>query len=148
MVICLERGTDLHMAQLMPLPLTVCCDSKILIGFTFLVPAHPGSPRQRDIKRLCVLLCMAGRPIHVRAQRKFALGSPCGSAAVSSPSDVSSAATDQSPLPALRKILAGRRITTDDFLTFLCLRGECDYCPDCCVLCCVRQLQTTVCTPI
>jgi len=33
----------LHMAQLMPLPLTVSCFSKIQIGFTFLVPAHPGS---------------------------------------------------------------------------------------------------------
>jgi len=44
MVICLERGADLHMAQLMPLLLTVSCLSKIKIGFTFLVPAHPGSP--------------------------------------------------------------------------------------------------------
>ena len=44
MVICLERGADLHMAQLMPLPLTVSCFSKIQIGFTFLVPAHLGSP--------------------------------------------------------------------------------------------------------
>jgi len=41
-VICLERGADLHMAQLMPLPLTVSCFSKFQIGFTFLVPAHPG----------------------------------------------------------------------------------------------------------
>ena len=41
MVICLERDADLHMAQLMPLPLTVSCFSKIQIGFTFLVPAHP-----------------------------------------------------------------------------------------------------------
>jgi len=40
-VICLERGADLHMAQLMPLPLTVSCFSKIQTGFTFLVPAHP-----------------------------------------------------------------------------------------------------------
>jgi len=39
MVICLERGTYLHMTQLMPLPLTVSCFSKIQIGFTFLVPA-------------------------------------------------------------------------------------------------------------
>jgi len=39
MVICLERGGDLHMAQLMPLTLTVSCFSKIQIGFTFLVPA-------------------------------------------------------------------------------------------------------------
>jgi len=37
MVICLERGADLHMAQMMPLPLTVSCFSKIQIGFTFLV---------------------------------------------------------------------------------------------------------------
>ena len=36
MVICLERGADLHMAQLMPLPLTVSCFSKLQIGFTFL----------------------------------------------------------------------------------------------------------------
>ena len=44
----------LHMAQLMPLPLTVSCFSKIQIGFTFLVPADPGSPGQRAIKRVCV----------------------------------------------------------------------------------------------
>jgi len=31
-VICLERGAALHMAQLMPLPLTVSCFSKIQIG--------------------------------------------------------------------------------------------------------------------
>jgi len=41
-VICLEQGADLHMAQLMPLPLTVSCFSKIQIGLTFLVPADPG----------------------------------------------------------------------------------------------------------
>ena len=44
MVFCLERDADLHMAQLMPLPLTVSCFSKIQIGFTFLVPARLGSP--------------------------------------------------------------------------------------------------------
>ena len=53
-VICLERGADMHMAQLMPLPLTVSCFSKIQIGYTFLVPAHPGSPGQRAVKRVCV----------------------------------------------------------------------------------------------
>ena len=53
MVVCLERGADLHhMAQLMPLPLTVSCFSKIQIGFTFLVPAHPGRPGQRAVKRV------------------------------------------------------------------------------------------------
>jgi len=54
-VICLERGANLHMAQLTPLPLTVSCFSKIQIGFTFLVPAHLGSPGQRAVKRVCVL---------------------------------------------------------------------------------------------
>ena len=53
-VICLERGADLHMAQLVPLPLTVSCWSKIQIGSTFLVPAHLGSPGQRAVKRVCV----------------------------------------------------------------------------------------------
>ena len=57
-VICLDRGADLHMAQLMPLPLTVSCFSKIQIGFTFLVPAHPGSPGKRAVKRLCVCTCL------------------------------------------------------------------------------------------
>ena len=54
-VICLERGADLHIAQPMPLPLTVFCSSKIQIGFTFLVPAHLGSPGQRAIKQVCVV---------------------------------------------------------------------------------------------
>jgi len=57
-VICLERGADLHMAQLMPRPLTVSCFSKSQIGFTFLVPAHLGSPEQRAIKRVCVCVPM------------------------------------------------------------------------------------------
>ena len=55
MVICLEQGADLHMARLMPLPLTASCVIKIQIGFTFLVLAHPGSPGQRAVKRVCVL---------------------------------------------------------------------------------------------
>jgi len=73
MVICLERGADLHIAQLMPLPLTVSSFSKIQIGFTFLVPTHPGIPGKRAVKRMCVcvrgwghndagaLLCMSQR---------------------------------------------------------------------------------------
>ena len=48
----------LHMAQLMPLALTVSCFSKILIGFTFLVPAHPGSHGQTAVKRVCVCVCV------------------------------------------------------------------------------------------
>ena len=56
MVICLERDADLHVGQLMSLPLTVSRFSKIQIGFTFLVPAHLGSPGQRATKR--VYVCM------------------------------------------------------------------------------------------
>ena len=51
-VICLGRGADLHMAQLMSLPLTVSCFSKIQIGFPFLVPAYLGSPGKRAV--ICV----------------------------------------------------------------------------------------------
>jgi len=54
MVICLERGADLHMAQLMPLPLSVSCFSIIQIGFTFLVPAYLGGPVQKAVKWVCV----------------------------------------------------------------------------------------------
>jgi len=42
----------------MPLPLTVSCFSKIQIGFTFLVPAHLGSPRKRAVKRVCVCVLL------------------------------------------------------------------------------------------
>ena len=65
MVICLQQGADLHTAQLMPLPLTVSCSSKIQIGFTFLLPAHPGSPGQRAVKRLCVENSGAGPSVTV-----------------------------------------------------------------------------------
>jgi len=50
-VVCLQQDEDLHMAQLMPLPLSGSCFSKIQIGFTFLVPAHLGSPGKRAVKR-------------------------------------------------------------------------------------------------
>jgi len=58
-VVCLERDADLHMAQLMPLPLTVSRFSKIQIGFTFLVPTHLGSPGQGPLNaRVCVCVCV------------------------------------------------------------------------------------------
>ena len=57
MVICLERGADLHMAQLIPLPLTVSCFSKIQIGFTFLVPAYPESPEKGPLNRCVYSAC-------------------------------------------------------------------------------------------
>jgi len=67
------------MAQLMPLPLTVSCSIKIQIGFTFLVPAHPGNPGQRAVKRVmmplsapnpinsCLILIQTGFNFHVPA---------------------------------------------------------------------------------
>ena len=70
MVICLERGADLHMAQLMPLPLTVSCFSKIQIVFTFLVRAHPGGPGQRAVKRVCVS-ATTSRNISYRAMKQL-----------------------------------------------------------------------------
>jgi len=63
MVICLERGADLHMAQLMPLPFTVSCFSKIQIGFTFLVPAYPGSQGQGAVKCARARACVCARHI-------------------------------------------------------------------------------------
>ena len=57
MVISLERGADLHMAQLMQLPLTVSCFSKIHIAFTFLVPIHLGSPG-KGLLNGCVCVSM------------------------------------------------------------------------------------------
>jgi len=49
----LVQGADLHMAQLMPLLLTVSCFSKIQIGFTFLkVLAHLRNPGKRAVKRV------------------------------------------------------------------------------------------------
>ena len=55
-VVSLEQDANLHMVQLMPLPLTVSCFSKIQIGFTFLVPAQLGSPGKRAVKQVCVFL--------------------------------------------------------------------------------------------
>jgi len=36
----------------------VSCFSKIQIGFTFLVSAHPGSPGKKAVKRVCVCVCV------------------------------------------------------------------------------------------
>jgi len=47
---------NLHMAQLMPLTLTVSCFSKIQIGFTFLALAHLGSPGKKAVKWVCVFV--------------------------------------------------------------------------------------------
>ena len=54
LVIYLKQDVDLHMVQLMPLPFTVSCFSKIQIGFIFLVLAHLGSLGQKAVKHVCV----------------------------------------------------------------------------------------------
>ena len=64
-----DEVQTLHIAQQMPLPLTISCSSKsrlvltCLHGFTFLVPAHPGGPGhildRRAVKRLCVSVCVS-----------------------------------------------------------------------------------------
>jgi len=72
-VVCLERGADLHMAQLMPLTLTVSCFSKIQIGFTFLVPARLGSPGKRAVKRVCVCVVMTNRQTVLYGNNRFNL---------------------------------------------------------------------------
>ena len=57
MVICLERGADLRMAQLMSLPLTVSCFSKVQIGSTFLHLGSPGKGPLNGCVRACVCAC-------------------------------------------------------------------------------------------
>jgi len=64
--------------QLMPLPLAVSCFSKIQIGSTFLVPAHPGSPRKGPLNGcvcgLCVCVCVCVCAcVHATWQNKISL---------------------------------------------------------------------------
>ena len=69
MDVCLDQGAGLHMAQLMPLPLTVSCFSKIQIVFTFLVPAHLGSPSKKTVKRVRACVCVVDEN-HVKSHGK------------------------------------------------------------------------------
>jgi len=60
-VICLERGVDMHMAQLTPLPLTVSCFSKIQIGFPFWYRLTWVLPEKGPLNaraRVCVCACV------------------------------------------------------------------------------------------
>ena len=59
MVICLERGADLHMFQLKPLLLTVSCFSKIQIGLPFWYRLTRVVPEKGPLNR-CVCVCVAG----------------------------------------------------------------------------------------
>jgi len=71
MVVCLEQGVDLYMAQLMLLPLIASCFSKIQIGFTFLVPAYLVSPGKGAIKRVCVCVQIPlGRPNQILSETR------------------------------------------------------------------------------
>ena len=73
MVICLERGADLH-AVLMPLLLTVSCFSKIQR-----VPAHPCTPGKRADKQVLLLSLVyfnTGRQKQWRSQEAFAAVTP------------------------------------------------------------------------
>jgi len=75
MVVCLERGADLHMAQLMPLPLTDSCSSKIQIGFAFLVPAYPALLEKRPLNGCSVLIAAGSVVSIVRVHSVVCIGS-------------------------------------------------------------------------
>jgi len=63
-VTCLGRGTDLHMAQLIPLPVTVP-EIQIGLGFTFLVSAHLGSPGQNPESHKMVVVVVHGALLRI-----------------------------------------------------------------------------------
>ena len=65
MVICLERGADLHRVQLMPLPLTVSCFSKSRLVLPFWYWLTPGSSGKRAVKRACVCVSVCVFSVHV-----------------------------------------------------------------------------------
>jgi len=69
MFICLERVADLHMSQLMLLPLTVSCCSKIQIGFTFLLSAYPDSPGKKAVKWVCVCVCVCAFTLYTAVHK-------------------------------------------------------------------------------
>ena len=58
MVICLERGADLHMAQLMPLPLTVSCFRLVLPFWYWLTWVVPDKVALNGCVCVCVSVLM------------------------------------------------------------------------------------------
>ena len=59
----------------MPVPLTVSCFSKIQIGFTFLVPAHPGSPWKRAVKWVCVCVSVKWLAVKTASEMTYIVSS-------------------------------------------------------------------------
>ena len=64
----------------------------------------------------CFLMCSNLALKHVRAQRKFAQGSR--------PDSPSTTPVKYKSITTPKKVLANKRAKTEDFLTFLCLRGQ------------------------
>ena len=62
-VIGLERDADLHMARLMPLPLTVSCFSKIQIGFYRAMLCIRGTSHGPVSVCVCVCLSVCHKPV-------------------------------------------------------------------------------------
>jgi len=73
-VICPERGAELHMAQLMPLPLTISCFSIIQNSFYLSGTGSPGWSRTGPLN-VCVwcFLLLLGRSYRW-SQRYYVLG--------------------------------------------------------------------------
>jgi len=63
MVICLEQGAGLHMAKLIPLPLTVSCFSKIQIGLPFWYQLTWVLPEKGPLNG-CVCVCVCVHSLH------------------------------------------------------------------------------------
>ena len=64
-VVCLGQDVDLHVAQLMPLPITISCSSKsrsVLPSWFYLFGAGSSgqswTKSKRAVKRLCVCVCV------------------------------------------------------------------------------------------
>jgi len=87
-VVCLELGADLHVAQLMPLPLIVSCFSKIQIGFAFLVPAHLGSPGKGSLNG-CVCNITRYNKLFVESRRFLPILHTFGTSADGDPVQIS-----------------------------------------------------------
>jgi len=76
MVICRERGADLHMAQLMPLPLTVSRFSKIQIGFYRAILCIRGTSHGPVSVCVCLCLSVTSRSSTRTAKRRITQTTP------------------------------------------------------------------------